>query len=290
MTANAAPLIPQSSTLAAVDQTWDLLTREPAPPLALDCDALAVRLRLPAGTLPAGVRSMRELRDWMLKHPSALLARDVIWRETATRARAGETGWVIAAVGLAMPALVRCAGSLSAGYRGDPADIDSEIVVGFLAALRGRDLDLSRPAVYAKLCWAGWRAARALRLTNDAEVPRPDMDTMPGSRPPEVPWRHVDLLVHRASELGLIAVGDAESWIDVRLGGKSTYLIAEARGLSVDVLRMRLTRADRRIAQALADGELTGYASPDAARHLASRASSAHAAQPPAAPQLAMAA
>ncbi|MEV6527908.1 hypothetical protein AB0M43_38910 [Longispora sp. NPDC051575] len=266
MTTTAPTLTTRSSALAAVDHAWNLLTREPDPPLVLDCDVLAARWDVPAGTLPVRVWSLRGLRDWMLDHPDAHLARDVIWRETVTRARRGEPGWVIAAVGLAVPALVRCAGRLTAGYRGEAADIDAEILAGYLTALHGEDLDLTRPAVYARLCWAGWRAGRALRRADEAEVPSTDMDTTPGSRAPEVPWRHVDLLVHHARDLGLIASDDAESWIDVRLGGRSCYLIAEARGLNVDVLRMRLNRADRRIASALADGRLTGHAFPDAAR------------------------
>ncbi|MGY0235078.1 hypothetical protein [Longispora urticae] len=269
MTTTAPSLTTRSSALAAVDHAWNLLTREPDPPLVLDCDALAARRDIPADTLPVGVWSLRGLRDWMLERPHAHLARDVIWRETVTRARKGEPGWVIAAVGLAMPAMVRCAGRLTAGYQGEAVDIDAEILAGYLTALHGADLDLTRPAVYARLCWAGWRAGRALRRADEVEVPLADMDTVPGSRAPVVPWRHVDLLVHRARDLGLISPDDAESWIDVRLGDKSCYLIAETRGLNVDVLRMRLNRADRRIAAALADGRLTGHAFHDAARDLA---------------------
>ncbi|GIG63376.1 hypothetical protein Lfu02_77480 [Longispora fulva] len=266
--------VPHASAFGAIDTAWRLLTREPQAALSLDCDDLTLRLRLPAGSLPAGTRSMQYLRDWMLDNPAAALARDVIWRETASRAHSNEPGWVIAALGLAMPALVRCAGILSAGYRGDAADIDGELVAGFLTALRGDDLDLSRPVVYARLCWAGWRAARDLRLADEAEVPLPDFDSVADSRPPEVPWRHVDLLVQRACDLGLLSAQDIRSWIDIRLGGKTLALIAQSQGLEPNALRMRLARADRRIARALADGILTGYASHQAAAHLATAAAS----------------
>ncbi|MEV6527208.1 hypothetical protein AB0M43_35280 [Longispora sp. NPDC051575] len=60
-----------------------------------------------------------------------------------------------------MPALARCAGRLTAGYRGEVADTDAEILAGYLTDLRGEDLGLTRPAVYARLCWAGRRAGRA---------------------------------------------------------------------------------------------------------------------------------
>jgi hypothetical protein len=39
-----------------------------------------------------------------------------------------------------MPGLRRAAATLSAHYRGDPADLQTEILAGFLAALRALDI------------------------------------------------------------------------------------------------------------------------------------------------------
>src|SRR5205085_2367195 len=57
------------------------------------------------------------------------------------RARAGDPAWTVGLAGIAMPGLRRAAGSLAAAYRGDPADLQSEVLTGFLAAVRALDLD-----------------------------------------------------------------------------------------------------------------------------------------------------
>jgi hypothetical protein len=49
------------------------------------------------------------------------------------------------------------AGTLTAGYRSEAADLDAEILTGFLHALRG-GVDPAR------LCFAAWRASREPRL------------------------------------------------------------------------------------------------------------------------------
>ena len=62
-----------------------------------------------------------------------------------------------------MPGLRRAAATLSASYRGDPADLQIEILTGFLAAMRALDPDdLDRVPLASRLCWAAWRAGQAL--------------------------------------------------------------------------------------------------------------------------------
>src|SRR4029079_18253984 len=55
------------------------------------------------------------------------------------------------------------AGRLCAGHADRAEDIESELLTGFLHALR--TADVSGPAPYARLCWAGWRAARTVRMS-----------------------------------------------------------------------------------------------------------------------------
>ena len=223
---------------------------------------------------PAGEVPLPALRDWLMAHPGAYAARDAVWRELIRRARLGKSEWVIAAVGMAMPALVAMAGALAAGYRGDPDDIDAEIVTGFLEGLR-TTVDPAVDAPHASLCFAAWRAGRDLRLAQQEDLPVADIEHAAAeSRLPRPPYGHVDLLVHRAAALGLIDVEDVELYIDIRLGsrsGISPELTAEQKGVDYDALRMRLSRADTRIAWALARGILTGTASPEARDQLAQR-------------------
>ncbi|MGC5054674.1 hypothetical protein ACLQ2S_24845 [Micromonospora sp. DT48] len=215
-----------------------------------------IDLDLPFGEVPLPV-----LRDWLMAHPSAYAARDAVWRELIRRARQGRPEWVIAAVGMAMPALVAMAGSLAAGYHGDPADIDAEILTGFLEGLRG-GVDPGRDAPHASLCFAAWRAGRDLRLAQREYPLVDDIEHAAESRLPRHPYGHVDLLVYRAEALGVIDGEDVEPYIAIRLARRTPALVAETLDVEVDVLRMRLNRADARLAWALDVGLLTGPLSP----------------------------
>ncbi|OKI49356.1 hypothetical protein [Micromonospora sp. CB01531] len=253
------------SPLDAVNAAFAALTRDPNP-MTLDLDKLHDDNDLPASsmTLPA-------LRDWLLKHPRAYTARDTVWRELVLRARLQGPAWVVAAAGMAMPALRRCAGQLRLGWSGDAHDIDSEILTGFLTALRDRT-DLSKPAPYASLCMAAWRAGYTLRQRAGEAVPVDDIQHVIGPRTPTVPYGHPDLLIRRAVILGLLDACDEQPYIDLRLGRRAIEPIADAMGITADALRMRARRIDQRIAHALASGLLTGVASPQAAAHLAATA------------------
>ncbi|MBF9132755.1 hypothetical protein I0C86_27925 [Plantactinospora sp. S1510] len=255
-----------SSALDAAATAFATLTCEPAP-LALDCAAFG-----PDTGLPQQVMPLPRLRTWLLRHPRAYTARDEVWRELIRRARLDGPHWVVAAVGMAMPALQQYAARLCEGYSGDPADVDAEILTGFLTALRDR-ADLAKPAPYASLCKAAWRAGRDLRLQHQEYLPVEDIEHVtPGSRTPQVPYGHPDLLVRRAVNLGILDPEDEQAYIDVRLGHRAIEPIAAASGVDVDALRMRLTRIDSRIAEALADGLLTGVASPETLARLRMRA------------------
>ncbi|RQX02796.1 hypothetical protein [Micromonospora globispora] len=240
-----------ASPLDAADAAFVALTSDPTP-LSIDLDMFD-----PDDGLPSGVMAMPAVRDWLLQHARAYTARDVLWRELIRRARMCGPQWVIAAVGMAMPALRRYAGQLCAGYRGDPDDIDAEILTGFLAALRDH-VDVARPAPYAALCRAGWRAGHELRQQASEFTPLEDVDHVTGPRIPKVPYGHPDVLVRRAVGLGILDPVDEEPYIEVRLGRRAVEPIAARLGITADALRMRLRRIDTRIADALARGLLTG--------------------------------
>lgn len=265
-----------ASALQAADAAFEALTCDPDP-LTLDCATLSAdptATHPDRGTplgLPPGHVPLLDLRDWMLAHPERYAARGAVWRELVLRARLGEPQWVVAAVGMAMPALIRCAGRLAASYRGDPNDLDAEVLTGFLEALRGR-LDLARPGLYARLCWAAYRAGRAARRADDGYLLLDDLDTAVGSRTPQLPYGHPDLLVQRAAALRLIDGDDAELFIHVRLAHRAIEPVAVARGVPVDTLRRRLERATARLAEALATGLLTSAVSTETAATLTRQA------------------
>lgn len=243
------------SPLDAVDTAFADLTCDPDP-LSLDLDSLVGQLGDDTG-LPGGVIALPALRQWLLEHPRAYTVRDVVWRELIRRARLDGPAWVIAAVALAMPALRRYAGRLHTGWAGDAHDLDAEILTGFLTALHDR-VDLARPAPYAALCMAAWRAGHELRQRAGAEaVPVDDLEHVTGPRTPRRPYGHPDLLVRRAVELGIVDECDEQPYIDLRLGRRAIEPIAARLGVEVDTLRRRVERIDVRIAEALAAGLLT---------------------------------
>ncbi|MEU4218927.1 hypothetical protein [Actinoplanes sp. NPDC026623] len=254
MTATAWP----DSPLDAVDAAFAALTTGPQP-LLLDLEPLREGNDLPDGRL-----SLPALRRWLLKHPRSYDARDAVWQELIRRARLNGPAWVIAATALALPALRRYAGQLRRGWGGDTHDLDAEILTGFLTALRDR-VDLTRPAPYASLCRAAWRAGHELHQRDGAEaIPLPEeiLEHVTGPRTPKRPWGHPDLLVHRAVELGIIDACDEQPYIDLRLGHRAIEPIAARLGLEVDTLRRRIERIDARIAEAVSDGMLSEVTSP----------------------------
>ncbi len=255
-----------TSPLEAADAAFGALTGDPDP-LTLDLDMFD-----PALGLPRGPVNVAAVRDWLLAHPDAYPARDAVWRELIRRARRDGPGWVIAAVGAAMPALRRYAGQLRLGYPGDAEDIDAEILTGFLTALRDR-VDLTGPAPYAGLCMAAWRAGWNLRLQQADTQPVADVEHLPPeSRTPRMPYGHPDLLVRRAVVLGIVDHVDEQPYIDVRLDRRPPEAVAAVLGITADALRMRLGRIDARLVQALAEGVLTGTPSPQATQKLAGKA------------------
>ncbi|MGQ5261040.1 hypothetical protein ACTWLT_09820 [Micromonospora sp. ZYX-F-536] len=254
-----------ASPLEAAEAAFAALTCDPEP-MTLDLDMYDCVTGLPGGvvTLPA-------LRDWLLAHPRAYMARDEVWRDLVRRARLDGPAWVIAAVGMAMPALRRYANHLCAGYAGDPDDIGAEVLTGFLTALRDR-VDVSRSAPYAALCRAAFRAGYALRQQAGEYTPVDNVDHVTGPRTPTLPYGHPDLLIQRAVGLGILDREDEQPYIDIRLGRRAIEPVAARLGITVDALRMRLGRIDTRLTDALASGLLTGVTSQQAARELAGQA------------------
>jgi hypothetical protein len=257
-----------SSPLSAAASAYAALTCEPDP-LALDLGPIA-RAHPDAG-LPTGVQPLPALSAWLQEHRDAFAARDAVWAQLVRRARTDGREWLIAAVGMAMPALIRYAADLSALYRGDRDDVDAEILTGFLSALRDR-VDLSRPAPHAALCMTAWRAGHDLVLQAREYLPVEDVEHVTGPRTPRVPYGHPDLLVQRATRIGVVDEVDEQPYIDVRLGHKPIEPIAARLGVTVDALRMRLGRIDTRLAAALAAGALSDGLSRQAAQVLVRRA------------------
>ncbi|GGL21369.1 hypothetical protein [Mangrovihabitans endophyticus] len=234
-----------NTALTAAETAFDLLTCEPAP-LVLDAR--------PVPGLPDTMLALDELRALLMHERYDSDTTDALWRQLAGHARDWGPAWVIGAIGVALPALTHLAAKISRGQARLADDVDSEVLAGFLQALRTADLAV--PRLWLRLCWAAWRAGTAV-ITDDGgdELPA-ELST--GSQSPRMPYGHPDLLLGRAAAAGLISGEAAELISATRFGEALIEQMAAERGVTAPVLRMRRRRAERIVAAAIVRGDLSG--------------------------------
>ncbi|MBO4209572.1 hypothetical protein [Micromonospora echinofusca] len=232
------------TALTTAEKAFALLTCEPAP---LVFDARPVP-GLPDTTMP-----LDELRTLLVHERYDSGTTDELWRQLAYHAREKGPAWVVGAIGVALPALTRLAAKISRGYARYAEDVDSEVLAGFLHALR--TADLAPPRLWLRLCWAAWRAGAAVVKADDGEELPPELPT--GSRSPRMPYGHPDLLLGRAAAAGLITADAAELISATRFGDALIEHLAAEHGVTASVLRMRRRRAERVVAAAVTRGDLS---------------------------------
>jgi hypothetical protein len=234
--------------LDAVDAAFRLLTAGPQP--------LAVHASRLAAGLPGRLVPLDELRVLLLHPATSAPASNRVWAELVRRARTGEAAWVIGLTGIALPGLRRAVASLAAAYRGDPADLQSEVLTGFLAAMRGLDLDdLDSVPLASRLCWAAWRAGKALAYADaDYATRRRDLDDQGDA--PELPWGHPDFVLAAAVRKGILTKAQAGLIGRNRLEGVPLAQIAAETGISHAALCNRRKRAEKALTDAIRNGFL----------------------------------
>jgi hypothetical protein len=234
--------------LEAVAGAFRLLVTGPEP-LALQAGHLAPGL-------PDRLVPLDELTVLLL-HPSvSTAARNKVWAELVRRARSGSPAWTVGLTGVALPGLTRAVASLSAAYRGDPGDLEAEVLAGFLAALRALDPDeLDSIPLASRLTWAAYRAGRALAYSDAAwAARRRDLDE--SCRAPTRPSGHPDFILAAAVRRGVITAADAQLIGASRLEGIPLSRLAAETGSRHDSLCRRRAKAEKRLTRALAAGEL----------------------------------
>jgi hypothetical protein len=157
---------------------------------------------------------------------------------------------------VALPTLTNLAAKISRGHARHADDIDSEVLAGFLHALR--TADLAPPRLWLRLCWAAWRAGAAVVKADNGEELSTDLPS--GSRTPRMPYGHPDLLLGRAAAAGLITADAAELISATRFGDALIEQLATEKGVTASVLRMRRRRAERVVAAAITRGDVSEVA------------------------------
>ncbi|GAA4215212.1 hypothetical protein [Actinocatenispora rupis] len=228
-----------------MDSAFGLLCAGPRP-LSLDTTE---EPDLPDGPVP-----LVRLRRLLLDPATGRQSRDAVWRRLVVHAQSGQPEWVIAAAGMAMPSLRRAAGRIAFRWHGDAADIDAELLTGFLTALRRVDPDL--PRLCQRLCRAAASAARRVR---HAGVPAVALHgDYPESQAPHRPYGHPDLVLGRAVRAGVITAAEADLIGRTRLGGEPIAVRAAALGVATHAAIMRRRRAEYRLVAQIRAGRIDG--------------------------------
>lgn len=242
-----------ASPLDSADFAFRALTQGPEP---LSVNGRRIGRGLPQRRIP-----LDELKRLLLRASTGPAVRDAAWQLLVRRARRDGPAWVIGTVGVAMPGLRRAAGRVSRGYRGDTADLDAEVLTGFLTALR--TIDVTRPKIVLRLCLAGYRAGSKLRYAEAAFTSRrADADT---SVPPPRPWGHPDFVLADAVAKNVITAGQAELIARTRLEDLELEDAARDLGISYPAAKMRRLRAEWKVADAIFSGKVSSSLFPGAA-------------------------
>ncbi|WP_261571221.1 hypothetical protein [Frankia gtarii] len=162
--------------LATLRDCFGLLVAGPAP-LALDGSLVA--------GLPERLVALDELRDRLLAGSCPQPVRDAAWAVVIRRSRRYGGAWTVGAAGMALPALRGVCARLGGHSDLDTADVQAEVLTGFLEAAATVGLDLPRIAV--RLRWAAYRAGLALTV-QQREIPHPDPDLFQTVAAAEAAW------------------------------------------------------------------------------------------------------
>jgi hypothetical protein len=154
---------------------------------------------------------------------------------------------------MAMPGLRRQAGLLAAGWHGDTHDLDSELLVGFMECLARVDLD--EPRICGRLLEAGVRAARKIREAESDTTLIRTGET--GSLLPIRPWDHPDLVLARAVAVAVLDCDEARLIAATRLEHDTLVRVAAQIGISPQTASAWRARAEKRLKEAIAAGELS---------------------------------
>jgi hypothetical protein len=230
----------------AADAAFRLLCAGPQP--------LALHAGRVAAGLPNRLVPVDELRVLLLHPSTSARARNQVWAELVRRARAGDPAWTVALAGIAMPGLRRAVGNLAAAWRGDPADLQSEVLTGFLAAVRALDPDdLEAVPLASRLVWAGWRAGQEMTFADAGWSARRRQlpEWLDG---PDLPWGHPDFVLAAAVRDGILTREQAELIGRNRLEGVPLKKIATETGISHTALCNRRKKAEKAISDAIRSG------------------------------------
>lgn len=237
----AVPTMVSGTThLDVVENTFRTLCADPS--------GLSVDGRRLGHGLPRRRIQLTELATILMHPATTFQARDEAWRLLVSRARTGGPGWVVGAVGVALPGL-RAAGHRLGTSR--QVDVQAELLIGFVTALRTVDVTLAR--VCPRLCNSAFVAARAAMRGQDAAASG-EANFAPRSTVPPPPYGHPDFVLARAVAAGVISQVEAELIGATRLEDVSIGEYAARLGHPAWSVYKQRARAEARLAAVIGAG------------------------------------
>ncbi|WP_052681519.1 MULTISPECIES: hypothetical protein [Frankia] len=209
--------------------------------------------------LPQRPVGIGELQALVSRAELSAQARAAVWRDLARRQ--DEEGWLVAAVGVALPMLRHISAALTEGRPGLRADLDGEVLTGFLEALRASESGLG---VEHRLVWGAYRAGLAFACTQFPRLPVGTCVPVTAAWPPQ-PWgAGLRRLLAQSVRVGVLSGAEAKLVASAREGVTPAVLSA-ATVTPGEEWALRLSVAHERLLHAVLAGEV-GPRQPGASR------------------------
>lgn len=244
------------SATGPTDTPLDTLRRAFAALLADPCPLL-----IPAGELPfltpARDLPLLEAKTLLLDAGTASADKRAVWAAIVRRSQQGQSAWTVAAAGLAYPALAGRVLRVCRAYPGEAEEIQAEILVEFLTALK--NLDVADPGIGDVAGLLAWRALNASQAFRRREAAAAGCGKgLARAVIPLFPAGHPDIVLARAVRAGVVTREEAE-WISrTCLGEESAAAVAKEFGIGVSTFYRRRAEAAGKLAAAIESGELRG--------------------------------
>ncbi|MFE4174536.1 hypothetical protein ACFRR7_21200 [Streptomyces sp. NPDC056909] len=230
------------SKLQAVDNMFGCI-EEGVHPLFLDGADIG-------GILPRRQVSLRELRELSVARLLNDDVSEIVWAELVFKAQCDGGDWVVGAMWMMAPALRAAVRKISVRGSASKADIESDVIEGFLAELKRIDIEQGKTP--QRLWWSAYR--RGLACSSEywrraCEVPSTDRMMLHAHRSLS---QHPDAALYRAVVDQVITMEEAEIIAATRIEKQSLVETAGRLRLSyARCLNMR-RQAEQRLAVHLA--------------------------------------
>lgn len=233
------------SPLDIAEHAFQMLARAPS--------SLTVDGRKLGHDLPRRRLSLIEVQQLLTAPDRSNATHAAVWRMLVTRARQDGPQWLVGAVGVAVPALRGISGGICRCHVADyPHNIDTEVLVAFIEAVRTVDIEL--PSLFPRMLAAAQRAGK--RARENAVAAAAWRFALQESALPASPHRHPDLVLLDAVAKGVISELDAELIGMTRLDKRTLDDAARQLGIAAETATERRQLSEPILLEAVLTGDV----------------------------------